>query len=226
MKIKQVVFDRAKLLYPKGKKGGVASHSMQQNQPNIQQLPIEPNIVPPQEEQDLIQDARVPTPPIKADGGKPALENDTQVKEKASKEPETEKKIDELVQSSKRTLFRCSAVWPFDLFPNELSIDTTQVNIKQKVFFDTAKVMSIPIKNVADVIVTTSPFFATLQIIDSSYVQNNIQIPFLKKRDAEEARRIIQGLFVASKEGVDLLRLDATGVKRKLEEIGKAEFEN
>ena len=77
----------------------------------------------------------------------------------------------------------------------------------------------------ADVVIQTSILFASLNIVDKSFTQNTVTVEYLNRADAEKARRIIQGLVVASKEGIDLLKLDLTNLKMKLEEIGQAEFE-
>lgn len=154
---------------------------------------------------------------------KEALEEEQ--KQSISETKLNQEKLSNLIDKSSLTLFKCAAEWPFDLFPDEVTVEPTQINIKRKSFFLTESIVSIPIKNVADVVIQTSILFASLNIVDKSFTQNTVTVEYLNRADAEKARRIIQGLVVASKEGIDLLKLDLTNLKMKLEEIGQAEFE-
>lgn len=157
-------------------------------------------------------------------GGSSTKHTNSQVSKPPSKDEETSKKISTLMKNSDSPLYKCTAVWPFDFFPNEISIEVTQINVKKRFFYGSERVSSIPIKNLADVIVTTSPFFASLEIIDSSFTENSVKVDYLPKKKAERAREIIQGLIVASKEGVDLTKLDVNAIKQKLQIIGNADF--
>lgn len=146
----------------------------------------------------------------------------TEMQEETVKETEKQReKIKNLVRNSQVALYKCSAVFPFDLFPDELSIEPTQVNVSNKLFFFTSHVKSIPIKNIADAIIETAPFFAKLTIIDQSFAENSISIAYLNKKEAETARKIIQGLIVMSKEGVDLTQVDMDVLRKQVTEIGK-----
>jgi hypothetical protein len=157
-------------------------------------------------------------------GGSTKKQTTPPITRPASNDKEISNKISTLMENSDKPLYKCTAVWPFDFFPNEISIEVTQINVKKRFFYGSERVSSIPIKNLADVIVTTSPFFASLEIIDSSFTENSVKISYLPKKDAEKAREIIQGLIVASKEGIDLTKLDVNAIKRKLQIIGNADF--
>lgn len=140
--------------------------------------------------------------------------------EMEEKEKQVEK-LKDLTEKSHKVLFKCTAVFPFDLFPDEISIEPTQINVYKRIFFFTAHERSVPIKNVADAIVNTVPFFANLKIVDQYYTENSVDISWLWKRDAECARKIIQGLIVASKEGVDLSKIDPYELRKRVEELGE-----
>lgn len=131
------------------------------------------------------------------------------------------KKLDTLINHSHKPLFTMSAVFPFDLFPDQLTIEVTQVNIIMKEFFWTERIVTIPIKNISDVLVDTSIFFSTIKIVDVYFSRNEVSLSFLKNNDAKKARRIIQGLVTANKEGIDLAHLSEEEILDKIEEIGK-----
>lgn len=131
--------------------------------------------------------------------------------------------LEDLVASTRRAIFKTRAVFPFDLFPDQLSIEPTQVNFSKKSFFLTYHLQSIPIKNVADVFLQTSIFFASLRVVDSSYIENSIEIDYLPKDHASKARRIIQGLVIATKNGVDTSKVKISELAQKAEKIGEAQ---
>lgn len=132
------------------------------------------------------------------------------------------KHLDALVSSSRMPLYTTSACFPFDFFPDQISIEIAQVNVMKKSFFFTQHIQSIPIKNVADVFLQTSVFFATLKIIDSSYIENSVKIEYLKKDDACKARQLIQGLVIAHKEGIEVTGIPHQELILKLEQLGTA----
>ncbi len=143
-------------------------------------------------------------------------------KESVKTEEINKNKFHDLVKASNHTLFKLSSVFPFDLFTDEISIEITQINVIKRFFFLTAHLQTIPIKNVADIFVQTSVFFASLRIIDSSYIENSIQVDNLKKDDARMARIIIQGLVVANKEGINLAKISPDTLVKDIETLGKA----
>jgi hypothetical protein len=142
------------------------------------------------------------------------------LKETAKEDKKLEKKLNDLVDVSDNVLFRAKAVFPFDFFPNEVTIDVNQVNILYNDLLS-QRLHSIAIKNIFDVSVNSGVLFASLQIVDVGFKgEPPIEINYLKKPDASEARQIIQGLVIASKQELDLSRLDID--KRKLEALGEA----
>lgn len=130
-------------------------------------------------------------------------------------------KLDELVAVSQNVLYKCSSFFPFDFFPDEISIEPAQVNVKQKVFFWTSQMVSIPIKNISDVIINTIPFFASMTIVDRFFRQDTVTVSFLKKDEAHQARKIIQGLVIATREGVDVSKIEVKELIRRAEALGK-----
>jgi len=143
-------------------------------------------------------------------------------KESVKTEEINKNRFHDLVKASNHTLFKLSSVFPFDFFTDEISIEVTQINVIKRYFFLTAHLQTIPIKNIADIFVQTSLFFASLRIIDSSYIENSIQVDNLKKDDARMARIIIQGLVVANKEGIELAKISPETLVGDIVTLGKA----
>lgn len=131
-------------------------------------------------------------------------------------------KLTRLAQMSNDILFRCRTVFPFDFFPDTVIVDKTKVNFIIKEFFLSEIVHSIMIKNIKDIQVETSAFFAKIVIIPDVYLGQAITVSYLSKSGAQEARRVIQGLMLCYKEGIDISDLDASEIKNKIEIAGTA----
>lgn len=147
------------------------------------------------------------------------------IQKKASKEllveeKKNEQQLEQMVTKSQQPLLRISSVFPFDLFPDEVTIDATKVNIVQRNFWKSGSVHSVYIRDIADVKVEATPFFAKLQIVDRAYVENKLVVTFLKKNEAYRARRILQGLVVATKDGLNLAGMEMKKFAQKIEELG------
>lgn len=147
------------------------------------------------------------------------------VKEEVAKEDakvsfEQELKLKKLTNKSQHILYKCKSVFPFDLFPDEISIEPSQVNISVRTFFYTNHLLTIPVKNISDIHLQTTPFFASLKFIDRTFVENSFEIDYLKIHDAERVRKIVQGLIIASAEKIDVDKIDTQTLKEQAEQLG------
>lgn len=132
--------------------------------------------------------------------------------------------VEDIINKSNKVLLHVKAVFPFDLFPNELIIDLSKVTFIMKEFFGSGAMEAVYVKDIADVIVETGPVFSTLRIVDISFGANKHIIHYLKRKDAFRAREIIEGLITANKEGLDLTKLeggDVMGAVTKLSGMQK-----
>lgn len=143
------------------------------------------------------------------------------IQEHLKEEEKQKQKFDQLVEKSRRILLKINSVFPFDFFPDEVTIDANQVMVINREFWGSERRHSIFIKNITDVFVDTGPFFATLKIVDRGYVENTIVVKFLKREEAKRARRIIQGLVIACSQDIDLSKLDESDLLHKVELLGR-----
>lgn len=135
----------------------------------------------------------------------------------------TIQKLDELVEHSQKSLLRIKTAIPLNPFPTEVIVDINKVHIVLKEFFASEHIHGILIKDISDVLVETNPFFATLKIIDIGFTDNSIDVEYLRRKDAIRARKIIQGLVIAHKYGVDLSKIEDENLCNKIEELGSVE---
>lgn len=130
-------------------------------------------------------------------------------------------RFDSLVRGCKLMLLRISAIFPFDLFPDEIIIDECKVSVVFREFFFSEDIHSINIDMIRDVDVESGPFFAKLQIVPDGYPSRPLIIRYLRKKDAYRAQSVIQGLMVAKRNDIDLNKVDETDLVGKLEVLGK-----
>lgn len=137
-----------------------------------------------------------------------------------------EEKFNKLLTHSTTTLLSISTFFPFTIFPHKLIITLNDVNFVYTEFFISKQIRSISISKIAEVIVNTGFFFAQLQIIDKDFSQMTIEMEYLKIKDAMKAKRLIQGMLFASKEKIDLTKIDDANLVAKLEELGRVQGES
>jgi hypothetical protein len=140
----------------------------------------------------------------------------------AQDQHESSARLETLFQKASRTLFRAKSVFPFDPFPDEVIIDDNKVDIVYGLFFFTKKVFTIPIHTLNGAVATADLFFGTLTIEISGYNENPQPVRFLRGADAMRARRLINGLIIAYKEGVDIELIETERLRKTIEEIGTA----
>ncbi len=131
-------------------------------------------------------------------------------------------KFEEMVRNSQAPIYRLKSVFPFEFWPTEVNMDLNKVTIVYTSMWVNHHIHSVFIKDISDVFVETSLFFASLVIVDIGFIENEIRIKYLKKDEAMQARRIIQGLVVARKQDVDLTKLEnVERLVEKLESLGQ-----
>lgn len=138
-------------------------------------------------------------------------------------EQSTMKKLTSLAQQSERILLVIRSVFPFQLFPDEIILDETKLSVHHKLFFFSKQRLSVEYEDVFNVSVEHSMFFATIKIEDRYFVQRPIIVTYLRKQDAILARRVIQGMILAKRAGVDLQSVKHIHeLLEVVERIGKA----
>lgn len=128
--------------------------------------------------------------------------------------------FDTLVKKSGRVLLRARAVFPFDFFPDTIVIDESKINIIHGVFFYAHQVQSIIVQHVKDVLVDRSLLFSTLRILPDGFSEEWVTVRYLSNKDAVRARRIILGLLVGYKEGIDITKVETENLEKKIEALG------
>ncbi len=132
----------------------------------------------------------------------------------------TTQQLTELAESADRVLLRCKAVFPFDFFPDSITISQNKVTIVYSDFFFMKSVHTVLIENILTVQASVGPIFASLLFEVNGFQQSPPEVTFLAKSDAVKAQEIIMGLVAAKHEGINLTDLKTKVVKNQINQIG------
>lgn len=129
--------------------------------------------------------------------------------------------LKKVVRRSNDVLATATTVFPFDFFPDSISVDRTKVTIKKRTFFWSEEVMSIRIEDVLNVSTAVGPFFGSLTIASRVMsTEDHFTTNFLWRNDAIHLKHIIQGYVIARHNGIDTKHLSASNLKKTLKELG------
>lgn len=132
-----------------------------------------------------------------------------------------EKRINQMADKSDQILFRTKTVFPFDFFPDTLTINGNKIDIINAVFFFSSSTTSIPLRDIANVEIETSPFFAKIKIVNIRYPMEPLVMHYLHKTDAIKAKNIIDGLLVSMSQGADVAAIDPQKMQQQIEKVGQ-----
>lgn len=126
-----------------------------------------------------------------------------------------------VVRRSNDILATATTVFPFDFFPDTISVDRTKVTIKKRTFFWSEEVISFRIEDVLNVSTAVGPFFGSLTIASRVMsTEDHFTTNFLWRSDAIHLKHIIQGYVIARHNGIDTKHLSASNLIKTLKELG------
>lgn len=102
-------------------------------------------------------------------------------------------------------LFKATSVFPFDLVPNTISVSRMKIAITKRDFFRVSEVMSVLIDDVLNVEANTGPFFGSIKVYTKIYGNDPQEVRWLPRDTTVEFKRIVEGLIIAKKQGIDVM---------------------
>jgi hypothetical protein len=129
--------------------------------------------------------------------------------------------LNQIVNDSQDILVSIRTVFPFDLFPDVITVDRTQVTITHRRFFAMGGVTSIRIADILNVTADVGPFFGMLKISTRYFDPDRpYAVRWLWRDDALRLKSIIIGLVVATKEAIDASSVASSELVVKAAEVG------
>jgi len=129
-------------------------------------------------------------------------------------------KVEELVRKSNRKITSISSVVPWSLFPNTIEVEESRVTFIFRQFF-AFQSHSVDIRDITNVFIESGFLFAKLQVVSRTFIQNDIKIDFLKKKEALQVKKIIEGLRTFAYNDIDTSNYKIGDLITKLDELHK-----
>lgn len=127
-------------------------------------------------------------------------------------------KLDELIKKSNRSIVSISSVFPWNFFPNTIDVEESRVTFIFRQLFSSQS-HSVDIKDISNVFIESGFFFATIQVVSKTFIQNDIKIEYLKKKDAYRTRDIIEGLRTFVQNDINSSKYEINDLITKLNEL-------
>ncbi|HJZ23180.1 hypothetical protein A3H80_02945 [Candidatus Roizmanbacteria bacterium RIFCSPLOWO2_02_FULL_37_19] len=131
--------------------------------------------------------------------------------------------IKDMVHNSNTILTSVSSVFPFDLFPKTINVEATRITIITRQLFS-SQVHSIDIEDISSVFIETSILFAAISLISKTYDQKKFVVNNLWKNEAILIRRVIEGLRMFKKNGINITSFSKIELLGKLEALSATEI--
>ncbi len=136
----------------------------------------------------------------------------------ATKKEEDKQTVSDLIKKSNRCIISISTRFPWTLFPNTIEVEESRVTFIFRQFM-ASQSHSVDIKDISNVFIESSPFFATLQIVSRTFVENNITIGHLDAKKAARVQMIIEGLRTFAEHKIDTSNYEINELVAKIEEF-------
>jgi hypothetical protein len=136
----------------------------------------------------------------------------------ATKKEDDIQAVSDLVKMSNRSIISISSQFPWDFLPNTIDVEESRVTFKFNQLLSSQS-HSVDIKDISNVFIESSMFFASLQVVSRTFIQNDIKIGYLNKAKAENVQKIIEGLRTFSEHNINTSDYEINELIAKIEEF-------
>ncbi len=145
-----------------------------------------------------------------------------EVKEEVTKEDLLHlEKVQNAPVNANRIIYSISTVFPFTILPNSLIIEETKINLIFWIFLGSKQIHSVDIKDVTNVFLETTPFFANIRIVSRTFTENEISMNTLRKNEATKAKDIIEGMRFLNNKKIDTSKLSNEQLRDVLQSVSR-----
>lgn len=140
---------------------------------------------------------------------------------------EVKKELREAIQGSQEVLATATTAFPFNLFPDTITIDRTKVTITRRAFFRVAEVMSLRVEDILNVTANVGPFLGSLEIVSRVFNSEkpSFSVKYLWRKDVVDLKHILEGYVIALQQKIDCSALSRDELVGMLEKLGEDEQE-
>lgn len=108
----------------------------------------------------------------------------------------TKVKKEEKMYEDSEVVLKIKSVFPFELFPDEMIIKTDKVTLVNRTLPGTSMVRDMHMHDIAQAEADCGPVFAHLHVYSKLRTEEPLLIERVKRKDALEARELIEDLIV------------------------------
>jgi hypothetical protein len=154
------------------------------------------------------------------DSERKKIEREIKGKSEAEKKLIEAKSLLEITEESQEELISVTAVFPFQLFPDTITVDRQKVSIIRRRFFWVADTAVTKIGDIINVEASTGPFLGSVKIFSRYLSDSHYSMSYLKRGDAQRLQRVLQGLLIAHEKGIDSSLIPKNELITMLLELG------
>lgn len=100
------------------------------------------------------------------------------------------------VKASEGKYFTCVSVWPFNFFPDSITLDEEKLTIVRRGFL-TTDVIPIKIPDLLNIEIHNAPLFCTVEVVAKFVTARHEKIPYIRKSDGKELQKRCTELLIA-----------------------------
>lgn len=143
----------------------------------------------------------------------------------AAKKEEDKQVVNDLIKKSNRSIMSIYTHFPWTWYPNTIQVEEGRITLTFRQFL-ASQTHSVDIKDISNVLIESSPFFATITIVSRTFQENTISIGHLRKTEAYRVQMIIEGLRTLNQHKVDTSVFDIPALISKIEAFQTNSLEN
>jgi hypothetical protein len=132
-------------------------------------------------------------------------------------------KLEAVVKKAQNILVKSTAMFPFQLFPDTITIDRQKLTVVHRDFFTTKQTVSVQFSDIKNIQADIGPFFGSLTVTSEHFINNTQTIKNLPKQEVLKIQQLVQGFIIAHKENVDLSEIGDHKLVELLNQLGRGE---
>ena len=150
----------------------------------------------------------------------------TRHSQRALEKKETKEELHDVVAEAHEPLYKATTVFPFNFFPDTVTIDRSKLSITHRVFFGVADVINIKIEDILNVIPHVGPVFGSIDVHTRYFDPHKpYKVTYLWRSDALKIERIMQGYSIAMAKDIDCSALGNKELATMLDKLGQGASE-
>jgi hypothetical protein len=106
------------------------------------------------------------------------------------------------------SLLRFSAVFPLELFPDEVILDRLKISIIKRDFIISKRTITIPLTATVSVKTFRGPLTSQIEVQDTrTFKQGPIKVRNMMNSDASRFRQIVEGIVIGMRQGINFMEM-------------------